>query len=171
MTDSGKPCCSNLKAVAWTLALFALFGFLGLILTGQISMMSPEDRAYMGEFSDERTTERWANLEEVSGAQASLLDQEKVDAALAELAKAPAKPTASEFVVPGSPTFMKQSEEAAESEDPAEDKSDKPAKDEEKKSDEPAKAEEKKSDEPAKAEEKKSDEPAKAEEKPAPDQN
>lgn len=113
MTDSGKPCCTDPKAVLWTLGLFALFGFLALILTGQLGSKSPENRAYQGVFPPERTAERWANLEEVKSAQSALLDEAKVSAALQALAKSPAKPETTDLVVPGSPTFLKQMEQAA----------------------------------------------------------
>jgi hypothetical protein len=119
MSDSSKPCCPNLKQVLWTLAIFGLFGFLALIVSGRLDSKNPVNRAYEGEFTDERTRERWANLDEVKSAQASLVDHAKVDAALEALAKAPAKPTATDVVVPGSPTFLKQSQQPAPAAAPA----------------------------------------------------
>ncbi len=113
MNDSGKPCCTNPKPVLWTLAIFALFGFLSLILSGQLGTKSPANRAFEGEFSDETTKQRWANLAEVSEAQGALVDEAKVDAALKALAQSPEKPTATDIVVPGSPTFLKQMEQPA----------------------------------------------------------
>ena len=46
MSNSGKQCCSNPKLVLVTLGIFALFGFLALILSGYVGNESPEDRAY-----------------------------------------------------------------------------------------------------------------------------
>lgn len=113
MSDTSKPCCSNLKQVLWTLAIFGLFGFLALIVSGRLDSKNPVNRAYEGEFTDARTKERWANLDEVKGAQSALVDEAKVAAALEALAKAPAKPAPTDVVVPGSPTFLKQSQQPA----------------------------------------------------------
>ena len=113
MSDSGKPCCSNPKQVLWTLLIFALFGFLALIISGRLGAKSPENRAYMGEFSEETTRQRWENLKEVEGAQSALVDEAKVRGALEAIAKAPPAPAATDVVVPGSPTFLKQMEQPA----------------------------------------------------------
>ena len=113
MSDSTGNCCSKPKMFLGTLALLAGFGFLALILFGFVGNKSVEDRAFEGEFSPEVTEQRWANLKEVSTSQAKLVDETKVAAALSALAKAPAKPSASTVVVPGSPTFLKQAEQAA----------------------------------------------------------
>ncbi len=113
MNDSGKPCCTNLKAVLWTLVIFALFGFLALILSGRLETKNPENRAFQGEFTKETTQQRWANLAEVAEAQSALVDETKLAAALASIAKSPEKPAATELVVPGSPTFLKQMEQSA----------------------------------------------------------
>ncbi|MBL9157881.1 MAG: hypothetical protein JNJ70_10435 [Verrucomicrobiales bacterium] len=111
MSDSSKPCCSNPKQVLWTLLLFALFGFLALIVSGRLGAKSPENRSYMGEFSEETTQTRWDNLKEVKEAQTALVDEAKVKAALEALSKSAPKPAATDVVVPGSPTFMKQMEQ------------------------------------------------------------
>lgn len=113
MSDSSKPCCSNPKQVLWTLAIFGLFGFLALIVSGRLDSRNPVNRAYEGEFTDMRTKERWVNLDEVKGAQSALVDPAKVAAALEALAKAPATPAPTDVVVPGSPTFLKQSQQPA----------------------------------------------------------
>jgi hypothetical protein len=113
MSDSTGKCCSNPKMLLGTLALFVGFGFLALILFGFVGNESVEDRAYKGEFTPEVTNQRWANLEEVKASQSELVDEAKLTAALASLAKAPAKPEPSGIVVPGSPTFLKQAEQAA----------------------------------------------------------
>lgn len=113
MSDTSKPCCSNPKQVLWTLAIFGLFGFLALIVSGRLDSKNPVNRAYEGEFTDARTKERWANLDEVKGAQSALVDEAKVAAALEALAKAPAQPAPTDVVVPGSPTFLKQSQQPA----------------------------------------------------------
>lgn len=113
MSDPGKPCCSNLKQVLWTLAIFALFGFLALIVTGRLDSKSPANRAFEGEFTDATTRQRWANFKEVGEAQRALVDPAKVAAALEVIAKAPAKPEPSTVVMPGSPTFLKQMEQQA----------------------------------------------------------
>lgn len=113
MNDSGSSCCPNPKAVLWTLAIFAAFGFLVLILTGRLGPASPENKAFAGEFTAETTALRLANRKEVDEAQAGLVDAAKVDAAFAALAKAPAKPAATQVLVPGSPTFLKQAEQSA----------------------------------------------------------
>lgn len=119
MSHSGNSCCPNPKPVLWTLAIFAAFGFLALIVSGKLASKSPENRAFEGEFSAETIKEQWANLAEVSEAQAALVDETKVDAALKALAQAPAKPAATTLVVPGSPTFLKQAEPAAPAAEPA----------------------------------------------------
>jgi hypothetical protein len=113
MSDSSKPCCSSLKHVLWTLLIFALFGFLALILSGRLGAKSPENRAYMGEFTEETTKLRWDNLKEVKEAQTTLVDPAKVKSALEALAKSAPKPAATDIVVPGSPTFLKQMEQQA----------------------------------------------------------
>jgi hypothetical protein len=113
MSDSSKPCCSSPKQVLWTLLIFALFGFLALILSGRLGAKSPENRAYMGEFTEEATKLRWDNLKEVKEAQTALVDPAKVKSALEALAKSATKPAATDIVVPGSPTFLKQMEQQA----------------------------------------------------------
>jgi hypothetical protein len=113
MSDSSKPCCSNPKQVLWTLLIFALFGFLALILSGQLGAKNPENRAYMGEFTEEATKLRWDNFKEVKEAQDSLVDPAKVKSALEAIAKSAPKPAPTDLVVPGSPTFLKQMEQQA----------------------------------------------------------
>jgi hypothetical protein len=113
MSDSSKPCCSNPKQVLWTLLIFALFGFLALILSGQLGTKSPENRAYMGEFTEEATKLRWDNFKEVKEAQGALVDPAKVKSALEAIAKSAPKPAPTDLVVPGSPTFLKQMEQQA----------------------------------------------------------
>jgi hypothetical protein len=119
MSDSSKPCCSNPKPVLWTLLIFALFGFLALIVSGRLGAKSPENRAYMGEFTAEATKLRWDNLKEVKDAQTALVDPAKVKGALEALAKSAPKPAATDIVVPGSPTFLKQMEQQAAAAAPA----------------------------------------------------
>jgi hypothetical protein len=113
MSDSSKPCCSNPKQVLWTLLIFALFGFLALILSGQLGAKNPENRAYMGEFTEEATKIRWDNFKEVKEAQNALVDPAKVKSALEAIAKSAPKPAPTDLVVPGSPTFLKQMEQQA----------------------------------------------------------
>jgi hypothetical protein len=113
MSDSSKPCCSNPKQVLWTLLIFALFGFLALILSGQLGAKNPENRAYMGEFTEEATKLRWDNFKEVKEAQNALVDPAKVKSALEAIAKSAPKPAPTDLVVPGSPTFLKQMEQQA----------------------------------------------------------
>jgi hypothetical protein len=113
MSDSSKPCCSNPKQVLWTLLIFALFGFLALILSGQLGAKNPENRAYMGEFTEEATKLRWDNFKEVKEAQNALVDPAKVKSALEAIAKSAPKPAPTDLVVPGSPTFLKQMEQRA----------------------------------------------------------
>ena len=113
MSDSSKPCCSNPKQVLWTLLIFALFGFLALILSGQLGAKNPENRAYMGEFTEEATKLRWDNFKEVKEAQNALVDPAKVKSALEAIAKSAPKPAPTDLVVPGSPTFLKQMEKQA----------------------------------------------------------
>lgn len=119
MSDTSKPCCSNLKQVLWTLAIFGLFGFFAFLVSGRLDSRNPVNRAYKGEFTSEVTQQRRANLEEVKAAQAKLVDPAKVSAALEALAKSPPKPAPTTFVVPGSPTFLKQAEQAAAAAAPA----------------------------------------------------
>lgn len=113
MSSSTSSFQFPLKYIAGTLGLFAVFGFLAMVLSGFAGRESIEDRAYKGVFSAEVTDARIANREEVLSAQAELVDEEKVNKALAAIAKAPAAESKSAVVVPGSPTFMKQMEEQA----------------------------------------------------------
>lgn len=92
------------------LAILVSFGFVVLILTSNFGRESIEDRAYMGDFSEETIQTRWANLEEVTAAQQSLVDPSKVDTAMKSLAENVPRAAKSDIVVPGSPTFMKQNE-------------------------------------------------------------
>jgi ferredoxin-NADP reductase len=108
-TTSGIP----FKYFLGSIGLFAVFGFLALILSGFAGHETLEERSYQGEFSTEVKEARWANLEEVSAAQAALVDSKKIDSALASIAKSPAKAAKTATVVPGSPTFMKQMEAEA----------------------------------------------------------
>src|SRR5690606_16815836 len=108
-----KPCCTNLKSVLWTLLIFALFGFFALIISGKYDRYSAVNRSFQGEFTPEVTEQRWANLAEVKEAQAALVDESKLQAALEAIAKSPAKPAPTDQVVPGSPTFLKQSQQPA----------------------------------------------------------
>jgi len=113
MSDSSNKCCAKTKLVLGTIGIFVIFGFLALILSGFAGHESVEDRAYMGDFTPEQIALRWANLKEVSEAQSGLVDQGKITAALEAIAQAPPKAAATTVVVPGSPTFLKQMEEAA----------------------------------------------------------
>lgn len=113
MSDSSKPCCFQPKQVLWALLIFTSFGFLAVIVSGRLGAKNPEGRAYMGEFTEEATRVRWDNLKEVKDAQAALVDPAKVSGALAALAKSAPKPAATDIVVPGSPTFLKQMEQPA----------------------------------------------------------
>src|SRR5690606_27041972 len=119
MTDSSNKCCSKPKLILGAFGIFVFFGFLALILFGYVGRESPEDRAAKGDFTPEVTAQRWANLEEITEAQSALVDEAKVEAALEALVKAAPKPEATTIVVPGSPTFLKQLEQA---ESPAEEK-------------------------------------------------
>lgn len=112
MTDSSNKCCSKPKLVLGTIGIFVLFGFLTLILFGYVGHESLEDRAFRGDFTPEVTAQRWANFEEVQGNQSALVDEAKVEAALDALVKAAPKAEATTIVVPGSPTFLKQMEQA-----------------------------------------------------------
>lgn len=102
-----------MKLLLGTVGVFAFFGFLTLILLGYAGHGTIQDKAFKGDFDQETIDTRWANLKEVSEAQAKLIDEKKVDAALSALAKSPPAPKKSEVVVPGSPTFLKQAEQAA----------------------------------------------------------
>lgn len=102
-----------MKTLLTGLAILVSFGFVVLILTSNFGRESIEDRAYMGDFSEETIETRWANLEEVTSAQEALVDMSKVDAAMRELAGNVPDAAKSDIVVPGSPTFMKQAEAAS----------------------------------------------------------
>lgn len=102
-----------MKTLLTGLAILVSFGFVVLILTSNFGRESIEDRAYMGDFSEETIETRWANLEEVTSAQEALVDMSKVDAAMRELAGNIPDAAKSDIVVPGSPTFMKQAEAAS----------------------------------------------------------
>ncbi len=113
MSNQASSTSSPLKVFLGAMGVFVFFGFLALILSGYAGHESIEDRAYMGEFDPETIQQRWANLEEIETAQGGLLDEEKVAIEMAALVKRAPKAVASTIVVPGSPTFMKQMEEAS----------------------------------------------------------
>lgn len=113
MSDQAPSTSSPLKVFLGAMGVFVFFGFLVLILSGYAGHESIEDRAYMGVFDTETIEQRWANLEEIETTQSGLLDEEKVAKAMASLSKKAPKATKSSVVVPGSPTFMKQMEEAS----------------------------------------------------------
>lgn len=122
---------ATVKLILGSIGVLVFFGFLTLILSGFAGRESLAERTFMGEFDAETTEQRWANLEEVRAAQDEAFDPAKVDEALAAIAAAPAAPSKTDAVVPGSPTFLKQSEAPAEEieaeEDaPAEGEADKP---------------------------------------------
>jgi len=111
MTDQRSSSAPFLKLVLAGAGILVFFGFLVLILSGYVGRESSQERAYQGDFDEETIETRWNNLEEVKTAQEELVDPANVDSALDELAKAPPEPAKTEVVVPGSPTFMKQSQE------------------------------------------------------------
>ena len=113
MSDQAQSNSSQMKTLLTGLAILVSFGFVVLILTSNFGRESIEDRAYMGDFSEETIETRWANLEEVTSAQEALVDMSKVDAAMRELAGNIPDAAKSDIVVPGSPTFMKQAEAAS----------------------------------------------------------
>lgn len=113
MSDQAQSNSSQMKTLLTGLAILVSFGFVVLILTSNFGRESIEDRAYMGDFSEETIETRWANLEEVTSAQEALVDMSKVDAAMRELAGNVPDAAKSDIVVPGSPTFMKQAEAAS----------------------------------------------------------
>ena len=113
MSDQAQSNSSQMKTLLTGLAILVSFGFVVLILTSNFGHESIEDRAYMGDFSEETIETRWANLEEVTSAQEALVDMSKVDAAMRELAGNVLDAAKSDIVVPGSPTFMKQAEAAS----------------------------------------------------------
>ncbi|MEM1441082.1 MAG: hypothetical protein AAGF67_01990 [Verrucomicrobiota bacterium] len=123
MSVSSYSPVSPLKVFLGAVGVFIFFGFLALILSGYAGHESVEDRAYMGEFDAETIQQRWDNLEEIEAAQGELFNEERVDAALAKMVGNVPAAAKSEFVVPGSPTFMKQMNAASEpEEEPAEKK-------------------------------------------------
>ncbi|NRB74099.1 MAG: hypothetical protein HRU46_07050 [Verrucomicrobiales bacterium] len=125
MSDQSQSNSSSAKALLTGVAILVSFGFIVLILTSNSGRESVEDIAYKGEFTAEVTEARWANLEEITAAQEALVDPAKVDAAFKDLAKNPPAAAKSDIVVPGSPTFMKQAEEAVAATEAA--KAEKPA--------------------------------------------
>lgn len=113
MSNQTSSTSSPLKVFLGAMGVFVFFGFLALILSGYAGHESIEDRAYLGEFDAETIQQRWENLEAVETAQAELLDEAKVTAAMAALVKNAPKAAKTTIVVPGSPTFLKQMEEAS----------------------------------------------------------
>jgi hypothetical protein len=113
MSNSTPSSATSFKYIVGTLGLFAVFGFLALVLSGFAGRESIEERAYMGSFSPDIIEARWANREEVDASQAALVDESKMDKALVAVAKSPVASAATDIVVPGSPTFLKQMEEQA----------------------------------------------------------
>ncbi|MDF1656442.1 MAG: hypothetical protein P1U58_02450, partial [Verrucomicrobiales bacterium] len=113
MSNQASSASSPLKVFLGAMGVFVFFGFLALILSGYAGHESIEDRAYMGEFDAETIQQRWANLEEIEAAQGDLLDEKKVASEMAAIVSSAPKASKSSIVVPGSPTFMKQMEEAS----------------------------------------------------------
>lgn len=113
MSNQTSSTSSPLKVFLGAMGVFVFFGFLALLLSGYAGHESIEDRAYLGEFDAETIQQRWENLEAVETAQAELFDEAKVATAMAALMKSVPKAAKSDVVVPGSPTFMKQMEEAS----------------------------------------------------------
>jgi hypothetical protein len=113
MSDQTSPNNSHTKTLLSGLAILVSFGFVVLILTSNFGRESIEDRAYMGDFSEETIQTRWANLEEVMASQQALVDPTKIDTAIKSLAGDIPAAAKSDIVVPGSPTFMKQTEAAS----------------------------------------------------------
>lgn len=107
--------------------LLIVFGFLVVILANFAEKESLEERAYRGDFDAETIATRWTNLEEVTAAQTQSLDEVKLAKAMDVVAETKAAPAASDIVVPGSPTFMKQMEKAAEKTEAAEPEKSAPA--------------------------------------------
>lgn len=107
---------SPLKIFLGSAGVFVIFGFLVLILSGFAGHESAADRAFRGDFDEATTQARIANREEISQAQAAAYDPAKVDKALSGIAKSAPKAAKTDIVVPGSPTFLKQMEEAAQAE-------------------------------------------------------
>ena len=119
MSDLVSSNNSPTKTLLSGLAISVSFGFVVLILSGNFGRESIEDRAYMGDFSEETIQIRWKNLEEVVAAQEALVDASKVDTAMKSLAGNVPAAANSGIVVPGSPTFMRQSEAASNPPEPA----------------------------------------------------
>ena len=117
MSDSSQS--SKASNVFFAAGILLSFGFLGLILTSNAKKGSLEENAYRGEFDEATTEMRWKNLEEIESAQADIVDEAKLSQAMASVSGTAVAPAASGVVVPGSPTFMKQMEEAAKKEEEA----------------------------------------------------
>ena len=113
MSDQTSPNNSQTKTLLSGLAILVSFGFVVLILTSNFGRESIEDRAYMGDFSEETIQTRWANLEEVTASQQALVDPTKIDTAIKSLVGDIPAAAKSDIVVPGSPTFMIQTEAAS----------------------------------------------------------
>lgn len=140
MSNSNQS--SKASNIFFAAGLLVVFGFLGLIFSNFATKESLEERAYRGDFDAATIETRWENLKTVNTEQAEKFDAEKVQQAMAAVVAEKAAPSPSEVVVPGSPTFMKQMEEASqESAAPEEAAPEKPAAETE---DSPAPSEEKK---------------------------
>lgn len=111
MSNSNQS--SNASNVFFGAGLLVVFGFLVLILSNFATRESLEERAYKGDFDAATIESRWENLKSVTAEQAEKFDAEKVEKAMAAVSASKTKPAASGVVVPGSPTFMKQMEQAS----------------------------------------------------------
>ncbi len=111
MSDSSPS--SKSSNVFFTAGLFLVFGFLVVILSNFAEQDSLEERAYKGDFDQATIDSRWENLKAIEEVQSTKFSGEKVSKAMAVIASAEAAPAATDVVVPGSPTFMKQMEAAA----------------------------------------------------------
>jgi hypothetical protein len=127
MSNSNQS--SKASNVFFGAGLLVVFGFLVLILSNYATRESLEERAYRGDFDAATIEARWENLKAVQAEQAGLYDAVKVEKAMAAVVASQAQAAPSDVVVPGSPTFMKQMEQASQEAAPQEEES--PAADEE----------------------------------------
>ncbi|MCB1233813.1 MAG: hypothetical protein KDM91_01925 [Verrucomicrobiae bacterium] len=118
MSDTQADCAGRRFRAFWA-GILALLSF-GCVMWLALGIGTrPSDR--LTQAATEVIAARQQNLQEVRAAQAALVDPAKLKASvqstIAALASKKGAPT--QFVVPGSPTFMKQLQEAAAAPQPA----------------------------------------------------
>ncbi|NNE92537.1 MAG: hypothetical protein HKN23_12895 [Verrucomicrobiales bacterium] len=92
---------------------FLSFGLLAGLVIYITGVEDPAAASVKGVFPEKVIAQREANLEEVTAAQAALVDEAKIEAAMQSVISGATKEKPSEAAVPGSPTDLKNQAAAA----------------------------------------------------------